>query len=51
MPALIGADSIPGIIMVAIGLIMVVTAAVGVCPLYALLRIDTHPASRAFHGG
>ena len=48
--ALIGAGSILGIILIAIGVIMVVTAAVGVCPLYALLGIDTHPSGRAVHG-
>ena len=47
---LIGAGSILGIILIAVGLIMLVTAVVGTCPLYALLGIDTHRGGHAVHG-
>jgi DUF2892 family protein len=38
---LLGAGSIAGIVLFAIAAIMIVTAAVGVCPLYSLLHLDT----------
>jgi hypothetical protein len=47
---LIGAGSILGIILIAVGLIMLVTAVVGTCPLYALLGIDTHHGGHAVRG-
>jgi len=38
---LLGAGSIGGIVLFVIAGIMIVTAAVGVCPLYSLLHLDT----------
>jgi Protein of unknown function (DUF2892) len=49
--ALIGAGSVVGIILTALGLIMLVTAAVGVCPLYALFGLDTRRDARHALGG
>ncbi len=39
---LIGATTVPGILLAAVGVIMLATAVVGICPLYSLLGIDTH---------
>ena len=39
--AVIGAGSIGGIVLFAFAAIMLATGAIGVCPLYALLRLDT----------
>jgi len=38
---LLGVGSIGGIVLFVIAAIMIVTAAVGVCPLYSLLHLDT----------
>ncbi len=43
---LIGAGSVLGIILIAIGVAMLVTAAVGTCPLYSVLGVDTHRRGR-----
>jgi Inner membrane protein YgaP-like, transmembrane domain len=37
----VGAGSIGGIVLFALAALMLVTGAVGVCPLYALLHLDT----------
>ncbi len=37
----VGAGSILGIVLFAIAVIMLATAAMGSCPLYALLHLDT----------
>ena len=39
---LVGAGSIGGIVLFALAAIMLATSAVGFCPLYALLHINTH---------
>ena len=40
----LGAGSVAGIVLLALAAILIVTAAVGFCPLYKLLHIDTrHP--------
>ncbi len=38
----VGASSVLGIALLVVGAILVVTAAVGFCPLYRLLGIGTH---------
>jgi hypothetical protein len=47
---LIGAGSLVGIILIAIGAVMLLTATVGICPLYALLGIDTQRHDHATLG-
>ena len=47
---LIGAGSVLGIILIALGSSMLVTAVVGTCPLYALLGVDTHRRGRTALG-
>jgi Mn2+/Fe2+ NRAMP family transporter len=45
----IGAGSVPGILLLVVAALMGVTAAVGFCPLYALFHLDSHggrPLSR-----
>lgn len=37
----VGASSVPGVVLVIVAAILVVTAAVGFCPLYRLLGIGT----------
>jgi Protein of unknown function (DUF2892) len=37
----VGAGSIAGIVLLVIAAIMLATSAIGFCPLYALLRINT----------
>ncbi len=39
----IGAGSVLGIVLLAVAAIMLATSAVGFCPLYALLRLNTCP--------
>jgi hypothetical protein len=39
---IVGAGSIVGILLFGLAAIMLATSAVGFCPLYRLLRIDTH---------
>lgn len=39
----IGAGSVPGIVLLAVAAIMLATSAVGFCPLYALLRLNSCP--------
>lgn len=46
----LGAGSIAGIVLLVVTGIMVATAAVGFCPLYALLRIDTRGRRTLAHG-
>lgn len=46
--AALGFTSIAGIVLLAVALVLVVTAAVGFCPLYALVGINTCPAKN--HG-
>ena len=41
-----GAGSILGIVLIAVGVIMLATAVVGMCPLYTVLGIDTHRSDR-----
>jgi hypothetical protein len=41
---LVGPTSIVGVIVLVLAAVLAVTAAVGFCPLYALLRIDSCPA-------
>ena len=38
---LIGAASVGGVLLLALAAVMLATSAVGFCPLYALLRINT----------
>lgn len=38
---LIGAGSVGGVVLVALAAVMLATSAVGFCPLYALLHINT----------
>ena len=38
----VGAGSVGGILLLVVAALMGVTAAVGFCPLYALLHIDSH---------
>ena len=47
---LLGAGSIPGILLLAVAAIMVGTAAVGYCPLYALFGISTRGRRPVAHG-
>jgi hypothetical protein len=47
---LIGAGSLLGIILLALGAIMLLTATVGICPLYTLFGIDTHRHDHATLG-
>jgi hypothetical protein len=44
---LVGAGSMLGIVLFAVGAILLVTAVVGFCPLYRLLGLSTSPASPA----
>ena len=37
----VGADSIAGIVLFALAAIMLATSAIGFCPLYKLLHLDT----------
>jgi Protein of unknown function (DUF2892) len=39
---LTGAGSVLGIVLIAVGVIMLATAVVGMCPLYAMLGVYTH---------
>jgi hypothetical protein len=41
LAVVVGAGSIGGILLFALAAIMIATAAVGFCPLYALLRLDS----------
>jgi hypothetical protein len=41
----VGAGTVLGVILLVVAAILVVTAAVGFCPLYALLRIRTNKAA------
>jgi hypothetical protein len=43
----VGSGTVLGIVLLAVAAILVVTAAVGFCPLYALLRIRTNKATPA----
>jgi hypothetical protein len=38
---LVGVGSVTGLVLVALAVVMTVTAAVGFCPLYAAIRINT----------
>jgi len=42
----LGAGTPGGIALLAVAAVMLVTAIVGFCPLYRVLRISTHPARR-----
>ena len=44
--ALIGPAEVAGVVLLAVAAIMLATAAVGFCPLYALLRIHTRGGHR-----
>ena len=46
--AVVGFGSVVGIIAAVVAVIMVVTAAIGFCPLYAVLHVNTCP-NRALH--
>ncbi len=41
----VGAGTAPGIVLFVLAAILLVTAAVGFCPLYAVLRVRTNKAS------
>jgi hypothetical protein len=43
----VGAGSVAGIVLLAVATIMLVTATVGFCPLYKLLRINTRSLRRS----
>jgi hypothetical protein len=45
----IGPTSVGGLVLLVVTALMGVTASVGFCPLYALLRFDSH-GRRALHG-
>lgn len=45
-----GATSIAGVVLLVVAVIMVATAAVGFCPLYALFGIDTRGRRPLVHG-
>ena len=47
---LIGAGSLLGIILIAIGTVMPLTTNVGMCPVHALLAVDTHRHDQAALG-
>ena len=38
----VGAGSVAGLVLLVVGALMGVTAAVGFCPLYALFHVDSH---------
>ena len=40
---ILGAGTLPGVILVVVAGVMLVTAAVGYCPTYTVLGISTHP--------
>jgi len=42
----VGVGSVGGILLVVVGGILVVTAAVGFCPLYRILGLSTAPADK-----
>ncbi len=42
----VGPTSVLGIVLLVVAAIMVVTAAVGVCPLYSLFGVSTCPVAR-----
>ncbi len=44
-----GAGTVPGVVLLVVAAIMLATAAVGFCPLYALLRLDTRGRGRLAH--
>ncbi len=46
---LVGAGSVAGIVLLVLAGVMLLTSAVGFCPLYKLLRIDTRSLRRARH--
>lgn len=54
----VGATSVGGILLLVVALVLLVTAAIGFCPLYAVLGIstcpvrptDAGPAARTGHG-
>lgn len=46
----LGAGSIAGAVLLVVAAIMLATAAVGFCPLYRLLGIDTRGRRRLAHG-
>ena len=46
----VGAGSVGGIVLLAVAAVMAVTGAVGTCPLYRLVGVNTckiHPAAKA----
>ena len=46
----LGPATVVGVVLLVVAAIMVATAAVGFCPLYALLGIDTRPRRPLTHG-
>ena len=44
--ALLGVGSVAGIVLLVVAAVMVVTAAVGFCPLYALFGLSTCPVDQ-----
>lgn len=38
---LVGAGSVAGIVLLALAVVLLATSAVGLCPLYAVLRLDS----------
>jgi hypothetical protein len=46
----LGAGSVGGVVLLAVGAIMLGTAAVGFCPLYALFGISTRGHRTVTHG-
>lgn len=47
----VGAGSVAGIVLLAVGAVMLATSAVGFCPLYRVLGIDTRSHGRSVHQG
>jgi hypothetical protein len=43
----VGADSVAGVVLLALAAIMLLTAAVGFCPLYKLVGLDTRSLRKA----
>jgi hypothetical protein len=47
----VGVGSVAGIVLLALAAVMLATSAVGFCPLYRVLRIDTRSCSRSARPG
>jgi hypothetical protein len=51
LTALVGAGSITGVVLLILAVVMVGTAAVGFCPLYAAVGFSTRPTPHRTRGG